>query len=78
MAVLEGKTLEYIKKQINEILKKIEEGKYEMDYTLLKCGTEDAEPVKDKNGKLWKARKRNFHDSFTIEYIDREAEKANN
>ena len=78
MAVLEGKSLEYIKKQIDGIFNKIKEGKYELDYTLLTCGTEDTEPVKDRNGKLWSTSKRNFHDTFTIKYIDREAEKGIN
>jgi len=74
MAVLEEKALEYIKEQMNRIIKKIEEGKYELDFAELKCGTKDDKQVKDKEGRLWSTSKRNFHDSFIIEYIDKEAE----
>jgi len=74
MAVLKGNILR-CKKQIKEVLKKIDEGKYEIDYTLTKVGTEETEPVYDKDGQGYRSYKRNFHDTFTISYIDKEAKE---
>ena len=71
MAVLQGNALE-CKKQIEEVLKKIDEGKYKIEYTITKVGTEETEPVKDEKGLLVRNYKRNYHDTFTINYIDKE------
>ena len=73
MAILEGNVSE-CKKQIEKILKKIDEEKYKIDYTMIKVGTEETESVKDKDGKSWSTSKRNFHDEFIISYIDEEAD----
>lgn len=73
MATLIGNALE-CKKQIKEVLKKINEGKYEIDSTLIKVGTKETKPVKDKNGQLYRNFKRSFHDTFIINYIDKEIE----
>jgi len=74
MAVLKGNVLR-CKKSIKEVLKKINEGKYKIDYILIDIGTEETKPIKDKDGKLWSTSKRNFHDTFTISYIDKEAKE---
>jgi len=74
MAVLKGNVLA-CKKQIEEVIGKINEGKYKIDYTMIEIGTEKTEPIKDKDGKLWSTSKRNFHDTFTISYIDKEAKE---
>jgi len=77
MATIKENTLG-CERQIKEVINKINEGKYKIDYTLIKVGTEETEPVKDKDGRLWSTSKRNFHDTFTISYIDEEAKRVIN
>lgn len=75
MAIAKGNVSE-CKKQIEKVLKKVNEGKYKIDYTLTKVGTEETEPVKDEADALVRNYKRDFHDTFTISYIDEEAKES--
>ena len=75
MAVLKGNPLE-CKKYIKEVLRKIDEGKYKIDFIVMKAGIEETEPIKDKNGSLCRNYKRSYHDTFTINYIDEEAKES--
>lgn len=72
MATLKGNILE-CKRQIKEVINKINEGECKIDYTLIKIGIGETEPVKDKDSRLWNTSKRTFHNTFTISYIDEEA-----
>jgi len=74
MAILKGNALE-CKKQIKEVLRNIDEGKYKIDYTTIEVGIDETKPVKDKKGQLYRNYKRSFHDIFTISYIDEEAKE---
>ena len=74
MAMIKGNIKE-CKKQIEKVLGKINEGKYKIDYTLIKVGTEEIEPTYDKNGQGYRTYKRNFQDTFTISYVDKEAKE---
>lgn len=74
MAVLKGNILG-CKKQIRKVIRKIKEGKYEIDYTMIKVGTEETKPVYDKDGQGYRTYKRNYLDTFTLSYIDKEAKQ---
>ena len=74
MAVLKGNPLE-CKRQIEEVLEKIDEGKYKIDYILTKVGVDETEPVKDNDGSLVRNYKRSYNDTLTISYIDVESKE---
>jgi len=75
MAILKGNALE-CKRRIKEILEKINEGKYRIDFIVTKVGVDETEPVKDDDGSLVRNYKRSYHDTFTINYIDKEAKES--
>jgi len=76
MATLIGNVAE-CKKRIKKLLKKINEGKYEINNTVEKIGIEETEPIKCEDGSLCRNYKRSYRDTFTINYIDEEAKESN-
>ena len=74
MAILKGNPLE-CKRYIKEVLRKIDEGKYKIDFIITKVGVDETEPVKDNDGSLVRNYKRSYNDTLTINYIDVEAKE---
>ena len=71
MATIIGNAKE-CRKRIKELIIKIEDKKYEIDNIVMKVGIEETEPIRDETGSLVRNFKRSYHDTFTINYIDKE------
>lgn len=60
------------KKKIKELLKKVEKGKYKINNIIIRTEIETDESVKEEDGHLYLVHEKGHHDTFTINYIDKD------
>jgi len=71
VATVIGNDLE-CKKRIKKLLGRIEKGEYKILNIVMQTGIETTEEIEEKDGQLYRIHKKGHHDTFTINYIDKD------